>query len=80
MEIVVKSYKKCGISNAVDGTDDFLWNGMDNDDMEADDDDNVDDPYDDALQEAVWDELSDSEGNEDFNTHPVLSGTAILCC
>ena len=26
-EVTVKGFKKCCISNAVDGTDDMLWNG-----------------------------------------------------
>jgi hypothetical protein len=26
-EVIVKGFKKCCISSAVDGTDDMLWNG-----------------------------------------------------
>jgi hypothetical protein len=28
---VVKGFKKCCLSNAVDGTDDMLWNGSEED-------------------------------------------------
>ena len=30
-EVIVKGVKKCCISNAVDGTDDMLWNGNEQD-------------------------------------------------
>jgi hypothetical protein len=29
--VTVKGFKKCCISNAVDGTDDMLWNGSEED-------------------------------------------------
>ena len=31
----MKGFKKCCISNAVDGTDDMLWNGSDNGDVRS---------------------------------------------
>ena len=55
IETIVKSFKKCGISNALDGTeDDYLWNDRDEDDIDdlqpmiSEDDD---DPYDDIIQQ-----------------------------
>jgi len=30
-EVTVKGFKNCCISNAVDGTDDLLWNGTEED-------------------------------------------------
>ena len=67
--IVIKSFKKCCISNAMDGTeDDILWENVtpDNEVVTAEQaaaedllDEVVqeDDPYDDAIPEAEWEEL-----------------------
>lgn len=56
IDTVVKSFKKCGISNALDGTeDDYLWNDRDEEDVEdlqpvgSEDDD--EDPYDDIIHQ-----------------------------
>lgn len=69
-EIVMKSFKKCGISNAFDGTeDDLLWDDQANDDVNEEDDindrmaDDVD-PYDDTLHTSEWEELY---GEDDVN-------------
>ena len=36
-EIIIKSFKKCGISNALDGTEDGLFQASDNEDTMVDD-------------------------------------------
>ena len=76
VETVIKSFKKCGISNAMDGTeDDCLWNeGEEAAEAEVDDaalSDTEFDPYDDALcnvSNDVIDELlqSDDDSQNDF--------------
>lgn len=59
-EIVVKSFKKCGISNAMDGTeDDILFE-------ESVDSDSIDDP--DAASQSDGDYNSDFSGFEDMDT------------
>ena len=62
--IVVKSFKKCCISNAMDGTeDDMLWEDaiqereVTEDETEVNDILQEDDPYDDAILESEWEEL-----------------------
>lgn len=70
LETVVYSFKKCSISNALDGTeDDILWDENVSDamteDEEAADDPMMaedDDPYDDQVRGEDWDTLF---GNED---------------
>ena len=54
METIAKSFKKCGISNALDGTEDeHLWDDMDEeaaDDVQpqpTESDDDLEDHYDD---------------------------------
>ena len=62
--IVVKSFKKCCISNAMDGTeDDMLWEDaiqereVTEDETEVDDILQEDDPYEDAILESEWEDL-----------------------
>jgi hypothetical protein len=40
-DIIVKSFKKCGISNALDGSEDHLIYEEDNDDDEEEEEDEV---------------------------------------
>ena len=53
IEIIKKSFKKCGISNALDGTeDDMLWQEPESQELEKrgiDDEESIDDPHDDIL-------------------------------
>lgn len=84
-EIIVQSFKKCWISNGLHGTDAFSWNGMDDGDMEAYDDEDVDDQYNAILQEEDWNELFYSEGDEEkdvygFQYTSSAKSSAILCC
>ena len=67
VQMIARSFKKCGISNEMDGTeDDMLW-----DDAEADDGnthDNSDDEdviYDDTLSREEMMDLFDSDSDED---------------
>ena len=62
--IIVKSFKKCCISNAMDGTeDDIIWeHNLKDKDVEPKDDviDELateDDPYEDQIPLADWEEL-----------------------
>ena len=62
--IVIKSFKKCCISNAMNGTeDDMLWEDVIQDRQVAENEDEIDDvvdqddPYDDNLPQAEWEEL-----------------------
>ena len=62
--IIVKSFKKCCISNAMDGTeDDILWehNLQDKEAEPVDDGADVlateDDPYEDEIPQSEWEEL-----------------------
>ncbi|KAG7170740.1 hypothetical protein Hamer_G013600 [Homarus americanus] len=66
-ETEIKSFKKCGISNAMDGTEDYLlW---DTDDA-ADAPDLDWDPYDDNVNnetQDVYDELFASDDSSEFD-------------
>ncbi len=75
--IIVRSFKKCCISNALDGSeDDVLWedskdgNDGDTDDDVDDDDDDVDDDDDDDDDLHYADLLPDSEMRELFRDKP----------
>ena len=64
-KIIQKSFKKCCISNNMDGTeDDCLWNDKDDEDMDVSDDET----YDDVLTDAQMCKLlqDDSDDDEDF--------------
>lgn len=71
VETVAYSFKKCGISNRMDGTeDDLLWQDGNGNDTENDamvDDAEPDDPYDDQLNEedflALYDDSSDDDSD-----------------
>ena len=73
IESVQKSFKKCGISNAMDGTeDDLLWL----DDKEEDSNVSTElpvitaenDPYDDQVSGQEWNLLfNDSKDEDEFN-------------
>lgn len=71
-ETVIRSFKKCGISNSLDGMeDDFLWQDEGEAEAEATPSDSEFDPYDDCLTnvpQEVIDELmmSEEEHDEDF--------------
>lgn len=54
-EMVTRSFKKCGISNSIDGTeDDILWEEEANPEKESEDDESEDeDMYDDKLTGTV---------------------------
>jgi hypothetical protein len=68
VETVIKSFKKCSISNAMDGTeDDLLWDT--DDEAETDPPDTEWDPYDTVNSEShdVLDELFASDNEcDDF--------------
>ena len=81
--MIMRSFKKCGISNSLDGTeDDILWQDDDDEDtvvQESDGEDDSedgndeefedgDDPYDTALSHNEVDELfGDSDSEEEFH-------------
>ena len=66
-ESVVKSFKKCGISNAIDGTEDELLYESE-DEFEVDSPDSDWDPYDETVNDDVYDELfaSDDDDSSSF--------------
>ena len=66
-ESVVKSFKKCGISNAMDGTEDELLYESE-DEAEVDSPDSDWDPYDETVNDDVYDELfaSDDDDSSSF--------------
>ena len=58
VEIVIKSFKKCGISNAMDGTeDDLLWDTDDDEEIKAPGKEW--DPYDELLNDKSEDVLEE---------------------
>ena len=65
---IVKSFKKCGMSNRHDGTeDDMLWDDVDppaGDAMDIDSD--VEDPYDDMVTPQDWLDLYGNDDDEEF--------------
>ena len=70
IELVQKSFKKCGISNAMDGTeDDFLWLDDEEEDSNVFDQLPVitpeNDSYDDQVSAEEWNMLFDNSNNED---------------
>ena len=68
-EMVARSFKKCGISNSIDGTeDDILWEEDANPEQESDDAESEDeDLYDDQLTEEQWRSLfGESDGEDEF--------------
>ena len=66
-EMVARSFKKCGISNSIDGTeDDILWEEEANPEEESEDDESEDeDGYDNQLTEEQWRSLFGESDNED---------------
>ena len=66
-EMVAWSFKKCGISNSIDGTeDDILWEEEANPEQESEDDESEDkDVYDDKLTEEQWRSLFGESDDED---------------
>ncbi len=53
--VIVKSFKKCSISNAMDGTeDDVLWEEESTEQPPPLDEENAADPYDDAIPTNEW--------------------------
>lgn len=69
-DTIVKSFKKCGISNALDGTeDDYLWDNMDEEEVDdvlplTMDSEDEDDPYDDIIHPDDYDTLFGAEDDE----------------
>ena len=65
-DIIIKSFKKCSISNNLDGTeDDALFE--ENSESDSDNEIDEDDPHDDAVPEEFFDTLFDiSNNNADF--------------
>ncbi|KAG7158992.1 Pogo transposable element-like 36 [Homarus americanus] len=60
VETVIKSFKKCGISNSMDGMeDDMLWEDEDETEAEATSSDLEFDPYDDAAIDVSQDVLEE---------------------
>lgn len=70
---MVKSWKKCRISIALDGTDELLWDYEANDSVneyEDNDDPMADDgvdQYDNAVQTEEWEELFGPKDNDKEN-------------
>ena len=69
-ETVIKFFKKCSISNSLDGVeDDYLWKDEEEAEAEAKPFDSVFDPYNDCLtniSQDVIDKLMMSDEHEDF--------------
>ena len=64
--IIVKSFKKCSISNRMDGTeDDELWTENNDDEMDVDDSDD-DELYDDIMTNARFTQIFDEESDTEF--------------
>ena len=65
VSVVTKSFKKCCISNALDGTeDDMVWEDRDESE-EVDDDPAVpSDPYDDEIVPADWEALFGGDNDD----------------
>jgi len=69
-EMVARSFKKCGISNSIDGTeDDILLEEDANPEQESADNESEDeDLYDDQLTEEQWQSLfGESDDEDEFN-------------
>ena len=69
-EMVARSFKKCGISNSIDGTeDDILWEEETAvPDEESEEEDKDHDVYDDRLTEEQWQNLfGESDAEEEFD-------------
>lgn len=69
-QTVIKSFKKCGISNSLDGMEDeYLWQDEEEAEAEATSSDTELDPYDDCLatvSQDVIDELLISDDEQQF--------------
>ena len=65
--MVARSFKKCGISNSIDGTgNDILWEEDANPEQESKNGDSEDeDVYDDQLTEEQWPSLFEESDDED---------------
>lgn len=70
-EMVSHSFKKCGISNAADGTeDDILWDDEEEEtvEVESNDDEEMEcDIYEDKLTEEQWRDLLGESDDEEFD-------------
>ena len=66
-EMVARSFKKCGISNSIDGTeDDILWEEDANPEQESENGDSEDkDVYDTQLTEEKWQSLFRESDDQD---------------
>ena len=74
-ECIEKSFKKCSISNTMDGTeDDLLWQEDDEDVVTREavinqdkDETELENPYDDMVTAEEWDMLFRESDDEEFN-------------
>lgn len=66
-ESVIKAFKKCCISNALDGSeDDILWDDQDDDDDDVQDDDDDDVQDDDQDDQDEWDPYYDTNVDHQY--------------
>ncbi|KAG7154701.1 Pogo transposable element-like 72 [Homarus americanus] len=85
VETVIKSFKKCGISNSMDGMeDDMLWEDEDETEAEAMSSDLEFDSYDDAainVSQDVLEELMMSDVDDvDFERFKYMMTSVIIMC
>ncbi|CAG8857548.1 7560_t:CDS:1, partial [Gigaspora margarita] len=67
-DIIIRSFKKCGISNCLSGSEDHLIYELDEDSEEEDSDENDEDSVEnDEDSDEYEDENSDETGDEDSN-------------
>ena len=70
IEIIKKSFKKYGISNALDGTEDgMLWQEPESQELEErgiDDEESIDDPHDNILTNEQMRQLFEESDEEDL--------------
>lgn len=67
-DMVERSFKKCGISNAIDGTeDDLLWEEEETCTTEEENEDEDEDPYDDQLTEEWRNLFGESDDENEFD-------------
>lgn len=65
--MIVKSFTKCDISNAMDGTeDDMIYDDVETSDDEIDGDDELNDCYDDEISEEILATFRNNEDDPEF--------------
>jgi hypothetical protein len=68
-QIIVRAFKKCSISNSLDGSeDDILWNEAQDTEMTSDNDDDSDsdEMFDDVMTDAQFAQIFDEESDTEF--------------